>query len=77
MLKKPFAAAAELFRQNEEPGLESEQRKNVCRGLALLADGLMQLEKRIDEMDTELRENPRRPSRFFRRRIATLAAAQT
>ncbi len=55
-MKRELEVAAELFRQNEAlsggPGTEQE-RANLYRGLALLAEGLHKIEKRFERLDPD------------------------
>ena len=69
MLKKPFEAAADLFRESAliPNPTDAEEQKKLYHGLALIAEGLHRLEKRMDDLETELHDAPRRP--LFRRRV--------
>ena len=54
-MKKIFEQAAELFRQNEnhpDGSIPDVDKAKLCQGLALLAEGLQKLERRLDQMDT-------------------------
>jgi len=54
-MKRIFEQAAELFRQNEIRSDESFpdlEKAKLYQGLALLAEGLQKLERRLDQMDT-------------------------
>jgi len=52
-MKRPLEEAAELFRQNGAGTSGPEEKANLYRGLALLADGLRKIEKELEVLATE------------------------
>lgn len=80
MMKRTLDEAAELFRQNEliiENGNSDLEKANLYRGLALLAEGLRKLERRLDELEGEMQatlsksqtSSVRAPRRKFRAQL--------
>jgi chromosome segregation ATPase len=53
-VKKPFETAAEVFRESERNAHTDGGRElaRLHQGLALLAEGLRQMEKRLEEVET-------------------------
>ena len=66
-MKRPLEAAAELFRSNEGLAGEDREKANLYRGLSLLAEGLLRLEKEMAEVESEMQDGP---SHFYQRRLA-------
>ena len=66
-MKRPLEAAAELFRSNESLAGGDREKANLYRGLSLLAEGLVRLEKEMAEVESDMQDGP---SHFYQRRVA-------
>lgn len=66
-MKRPLESALELFRSNEALVGEDREKGNLYRGLSLLAEGLLRLEKEMAEVESDMQDGP---SHFYQRRLA-------
>ena len=81
-MKRPLEEAADLFRENESLAGANKEKSNLYRGLTLLAEGMLRLEKELAEVEAETQDGPsnfyqRRRTRLIRKDGRVIPAART